>query len=67
MIYCDTIFIHWTFNIVYFVGRATHEIKTPTKYLLIFINFSNLKSMNSSVYENVYHRLTIKIQAYVIK
>ena len=31
--YCKTIFINWTFNIMYFIGRAIYEFKIPIKYL----------------------------------
>ena len=29
--YCEIINISWTFNFVYFVGRAIHEFKIPMK------------------------------------
>ena len=33
IIYCEIIVIWWTCNYVFFVGRAIHKFKTPTKYL----------------------------------
>ena len=33
IIYCEIIVIWWTFNYVFFEGRAIHKFKTPTKYL----------------------------------
>jgi len=32
-LYCNIIFICWTFNFVNFLGRAMHKVKIPTKYL----------------------------------
>ena len=29
---CEIIFIRWTFNFMFFVGRAIHEFKIPLKY-----------------------------------
>jgi len=54
-IYCELILIWWTFNFVYFVGRAIYEFKIPTKYLrndlfLSKIENSRIKeSMNMSI------------------
>jgi len=65
-IFCEIIYIRWTFNFVYFVGRAIHEFKIRTKYLFIIIiiillyiivyysNIAyNLKSKNLSVHKYV--------------
>ena len=30
--YCEIIFICWTFNFVYFMGRKIHKFKIPTQY-----------------------------------
>jgi len=30
-VYCDIIFIHWTFNFVYLMGWTIHGFKSPTK------------------------------------
>jgi len=51
--YCEFIYIRCIFNFVYFVGRAIHEFKIPTKYFLTSKSAYNLKSMNSSVHEHV--------------
>jgi len=32
-IYCEIIWIHWTFTLMFFVGRAIHIIKIPMKFL----------------------------------
>jgi len=29
---CEIIFIRWTFNFIYFVGRTIHQFKIPTNY-----------------------------------
>ena len=31
--YYEIIYIRWTFNFVYFVGRAIHEFKIPTTFI----------------------------------
>ena len=35
--YCEIYFIRWIFNFVFFMGRAIHEFKIPTKYLFTFV------------------------------
>jgi len=35
--YCEIIYIHWTFNFMYFMGRAMHKCKIPTKYLFTLV------------------------------
>jgi len=35
--YCEIIYILWAFNLVYFVGRAIHELKTITEYLFTLV------------------------------
>ena len=35
--YCEIINFYWTFNFVYFLGRAIHELKIPRKYLFTLV------------------------------
>jgi len=37
--YSETIFICWTFNFIYFIGRTIHKFKIPTKYLFTEVVF----------------------------
>jgi len=54
--YCAIIFIHWTWNFVYFVGKEIHEFHIPMKYLLsleildIILNIQIQMSTNISVF-----------------
>ena len=63
--YCEIIFIHWKFNFVFFMGRAIHKFKIPTKYLFTILSYIgyNLKSMNSCLHEHVHHHHTTKFLA----
>ena len=67
-IYCALIFICWSFNFVFFLGRAIHEFELPT---ILFIHLSyivyNLKITNWYVYEHVNHLQTMKFHANEIK
>ena len=54
VVYCETIYIRWTFNFVYFVGMAIHELRFRTKYIFtlvilhIILNPQSLMSKNMS-------------------
>jgi len=37
LVYCDIIYIRWTVNLVYIVGRAIHKFKIAMKYMYSFI------------------------------
>jgi len=65
--YCEIIYIRWTFNFVHSVYRAIHELKTQQKLICFSKIAYNLKSTSSIVHENVYRRQTTKQCAHEMK
>jgi len=67
-IYCELIFIRWTFNFVYFMGRKVHKFKIPTNcwFNLIVVSLT-WKSKNWRVHEHVHHHQAMKFGAHEIK
>jgi len=61
--YCEMIFIHWTFNFVFQVGMPIHKLQIQKEYLKGYFSFLKLKSMNSSAYEHVHYLQTTKFGA----
>jgi len=52
-IYWEIIFIHWTFNFVFFMGRAIHEFKIPTKYLFTSFLLHIIRNPRTQVSTNL--------------
>ena len=61
MSYCQIIFIRWTFNFVFLVGRAIHEIKIPTK--LLFTLVIQLKLETSKSHGSIFRLLRCHFQS----
>jgi len=51
--YSEIIFIHWTFNFVYLVGRTIHELKIPMKYLFTLVIFNIIWNPQIEVFTNM--------------
>jgi len=68
--YCEIIFIRWTFNFVFLVSWVINEFMISTKYLFT-LEFSyiayNLKPTNSSVHKHVHRRQFTKLCAHEMK
>jgi len=68
--YCKIIFIHWTFNFVFFGHEQSTNLRShdPTKILIHFSNIAyNLKSMNPTVHEHIHRRQTMKLRSHEMK
>jgi len=57
--YREIIFIPWTFNFVYSMGRNVHKFKILIKYYFGVISYI-FESLNSSVHEHVHGLQTTK-------
>jgi len=53
MKYCEIIFIHWTFNFVYFVGWAIHHFKIPLKYFFNLVILGIIGNPRIKVFTNM--------------
>ena len=40
--YCEIIFMRWTFNLMYFVGRTFHKLKISMKYIFPSVIFHKI-------------------------
>ena len=66
--YCEIIYFPRRFNFVYFVGRAIHEFKIPTKYLFILVILHVIWNRQlPSVHEYVQCHQTTTFLAHEIK
>jgi len=58
--YCEIIFIRWTFNSMFFVGRAIHEFKIPPKYIFTLVILRVVLFLNPRIQESTNMSIVIK-------
>lgn len=67
IIYCRIFFLHRTYNFLYFMGRASLELKIPTLFKRWNMLLPKIKSTNLCVHVHVRCLQTTKFRSYEFK